>query len=149
VRQVGNYPLWVGTARDARDLRGVLAAGIEVIVDLAVDEPPISVTRELVYLRFPLVDGGGNPPWLLLAAGSAIDGLVRLKVPTLIACSGGMSRSPAIASLGLCFATDQRAPDMVLRQVQRGTPSDIHPALWNDIMRCVATESEWVYDGPR
>jgi hypothetical protein len=56
-----------------------------------------------------------------------------------------MSRSPAIAALGLCFATDQRAPDILLRRIQEHAPSDVHPALWNDIMRCVVTESDWTY----
>jgi hypothetical protein len=44
MRQVGNYPLWVGTARDARDIKGVLDAGIEAVVDLAVEEAPVHPT---------------------------------------------------------------------------------------------------------
>jgi hypothetical protein len=148
MRRIDGYPLWIGTARDARAIKEVLDAGIEAIVDLAVEEIPAGPTRELVYLRFPLVDGGGNPPWLILAAGMTIDGLIRLRVPTLVACGAGLSRSPAIAALGLCFATDQRAPDILLRRVQKDVPSDVHPALWNDIMRCVVTESDWEYRAP-
>ena len=61
-RHVEGFPLWIGTARDARDIKGVLDAGIEAIVDLAMMNEPVTPTRELVYLRFPLVDGGGNEP---------------------------------------------------------------------------------------
>lgn len=145
MRPVHGYPLWIGTARDARDVRKVLDAGIEVVVDLAVEEPPATLTRELTYLRFPLIDGGGNPTWRLIAAASTLDVLIRQAIPTLVCCSGGLSRSPAITALGLCFATDQRAPDMLLRKVQSGVASDVHPALWNDIMRCVVTDEGWNY----
>ena len=71
---IEGFPLWIGTARDARDIKGVLDAGIEAIVDLAMMNEPVTPTRELVYLRFPLVDGGGNPPWLICAAVLAVEG---------------------------------------------------------------------------
>lgn len=145
MRQVSGYPLWVGTARDARDVRAVLDAGITAVVDLAVEEPPAGLTRELVYLRFPLTDGGGNSVWLLKAAAHTLAGLIRQAVPTLVSCGGGLSRSPAVAALGLCFATDQRAPDVLLRQVQAGAASDVHPALWNDVVRCATAEESWAY----
>ena len=142
VRRIAHLPLWIGTARDARDLRGVLDAGIEAVVDLAVDEPPVQPTRELAYLRFPLVDGGGNPHRRVVAASAAVERLIRLEVPTLVACGGGMSRSVAITAAGLCLATDQRAPDMVLRRITRDTPVDVHPALWNEVMNCFTTDVE-------
>src|SRR5881409_2546310 len=103
MRQVEGYPLWIGTARDARDIKGVLDAGIEAIVDLAAMDEPVRPTRELVYLRFPLVDGADNPPWLITAAVQAVAGLARLGVPTLVACEGGMSRSLVIAAAALWF----------------------------------------------
>jgi hypothetical protein len=143
MRRIDGYPLWIGTARDARDIRAVLDAEIEAVVDLAVEEPPVSPTRELVYLRFPLIDGEGNPYWRLMAALLAVEGLIRLRVPTLVACGAGMSRSLAITAAGRCLATDQRAPDKVLRSITGGAgPSDVHPALWNDIMRCFLTDDE-------
>ena len=140
MRRVADLPLWIGTARDARDIRGVLDAGIEAVVDLAMDEPPVQPTRELACLRFPLVDGEGNPRWRLVAAYAAVESLIRLEVPTLVACGGGMSRSVAITAVGLCLATDQRAPDMVLRRITQDVAVDVHPALWNDVMNCFGSE---------
>src|SRR4051794_11993761 len=104
MRQVGEYPLWIGTARDARDIRAVLNAGVEAIVDLAVEEIPVQPTRELIYLRFPLVDGGGNEPKLLRAMLDAVIALVRGRIPTLVACGMGMSRSLAVAAVAFAAA---------------------------------------------
>jgi hypothetical protein len=69
MRQIEELSLWIGTARDARDIKTVLDLGIETIVDLALEEPPIHPTRELVYLRFPLLDGTGESN-LAIASGS-------------------------------------------------------------------------------
>jgi hypothetical protein len=55
-RRLSPYLLWIGNVAEARDLQAVEAAGNAVIVDLAANESPIAVTRELSYCRFPLVD---------------------------------------------------------------------------------------------
>src|SRR4051794_38928813 len=68
VRRVPGYTLWLGHVGDARDLSGLLSAGITAVVDLALNEAPVPLARELVYCRFPLIDGGGNPRWLLRTA---------------------------------------------------------------------------------
>jgi protein-tyrosine phosphatase len=138
MRRVGEYPLWIGTARDARDLRAVLDAGIEAIVDLAMDEPPVQPTRELVYLRFPLVDGGGNPPWLLSTTVWGVAGLLRAKCPTLVACSAGMSRSVAIAAaaiMGAGLSPGHGSGDEALDLVRGSGPGDLHPQLWDEVKR--------------
>src|SRR5262245_957647 len=97
MRRVPGYSLWLGHAGDVRDLRGLLAAGIVAVVDLAVQEAPAPATRELVYGRVPIVDGPGNPPWILRAAIEMVAGLVRDEVPTLVGCGAGLSRSLCIA----------------------------------------------------
>jgi protein-tyrosine phosphatase len=145
MREVNGHPLWIGTARDARAIKEVVDAGIEAIVDLAMLCEPVRPTRELVYLRFPLVDGGDNPPWLICAAVHAVEGLVRLQVPTLVACDGGMSRSVVIAAAAMWFQTPGASVDEVLRKIAEGGPADVHPALWADVKRYVFTVTEAFY----
>jgi hypothetical protein len=126
MRRIGDYPLWIGNARDARDIKGVLNRGIEAIIDLAMEEPTIATTRELVYLRFPLMDGEGNPPWLLRIAVDALVELVAAKVPTLVACGAGMSRSPALVAAALAPHENRSMAD-VLRMIP--SPVDVSPGL--------------------
>ncbi len=145
MRRIDGFPLWIGTARDARDIKGVLDAGIEAIVDLAIMNEPVTPTRELVYLRFPLIDGAGNLPWLVCAAVQGVEGLMRLQVPTLVACDGGMSRSIAIAAAAMWFQMPQEKLDDLLRRVAQGGPADVHPALWNDLKLYVFTVCEAFY----
>ena len=142
MRRVLDYPLWVGTARDARDIRGVLDAGIEAVVDLAMDEPPVQPTRELVYLRFPLVDGGGNPAWLLSAAFRTVQILLFHKIPTLVACGGGMSRSVCVAVCAVNDTFERETPDDTLRRLAAQGVADVHPLIWDEMKRIVESGDE-------
>jgi protein-tyrosine phosphatase len=135
MRRIGERPLWIGTAREARDIRAVLDAGIEAIVDLAVEEPPIQTTRELVYFRVPLVDGEGNSPSLLTLATDAVGVLASEGTPTLVACGAGMSRSPAVVAVALA-KIEGRPPDEVLAEIARGGPVDVQPRFWREL-RCM------------
>src|SRR5262245_17438832 len=104
MRPIPGCSLRLGHVGDVRDLRAVHRAGLLALVDLAVNEPPLAVTRELVYCRFPLVDAPGNPPWLLRAAVETTAGLLRDDVPTLLFCAHGLSRTPAVAASALPLA---------------------------------------------
>jgi protein-tyrosine phosphatase len=132
MRQLSGYSLWLGHCGDVRDLRAVLSAGILAVVDLALNEPPAHVTRELVYCRFPLVDGRGNPPWLLRAAVDCIANLLRSGIPTLVYCANGMSRSPCIAASAVSQVTGC-PPAEALALVSASGPADISPALWYEL----------------
>jgi protein-tyrosine phosphatase len=130
MRRVAPYPLWIGTAHDARNLAVIFEHDIQAIVDLAMDEPPIRPPRELVYLRIPLLDGAGNSPELLRCAVLAVEGCLRENRTTLVACSVGASRSPAIAACALVrYAA--LSVEQALRVVQ---PGDLSPALWTDLL---------------
>jgi protein-tyrosine phosphatase len=133
VRHLAPHALWLGHADDARNLRAVLERGITAIVDLAVNEPPIGVTREIVYCRFPLVDGAGNPPWLLRSAVETTAALIRSGVPTLVACGLGMSRSPAVAAMAVALVTGRPAEEC-LADVLRSAPADVSPGLWREVV---------------
>jgi hypothetical protein len=138
MRQVQPYPLWLGHVGDVRDLSGMLAAGVSALVDLAVDEPPARVTRELIYCRFPLVDGTGNAPPLLRLAIDTTAGLIRAALPTLVICSSGLSRTLAVAAAGLAAATGRPAAEC-LTELARVRPGDVSPGLWQDVRRLSAT----------
>jgi protein-tyrosine phosphatase len=132
MRRVGKHPLWIGTARDARDIRAVLDAGIEAVVDLAMEEPPIHPTRELIYLRFPLTDDDGNPRWRLRMAMWAVEELVGGGVSTLVACGAGMSRSPAVVAVVMSQFKGTR-PEDELEALRSGGPVDVSPGLWQTL----------------
>ncbi len=131
--------LWIGTARDARDIRRVLNSGITLVVDLALEEPPLAGTRDIAYCRFPLIDGAGNPPWIIRGAFRAVAEAVAANVPTLVACSGGMSRSPAIVAAALSH-TLQVPLEETLQRVAATGPCDVLPGLWLDVCQIASPE---------
>jgi hypothetical protein len=137
MRQLVPYSLWLGHVGDARNLRALLAAGIAAVVDLALNEPPAAITRELAYCRCPLVDGAGNAPWLLRLAVETTASLLRARTPTLVYCSGGMSRSPAIAAAALAVVTGRPLANCLAEVVAAGA-HDVSPGLWRDVSREVA-----------
>lgn len=132
MREVLSQLLWIGNARDARDVKRVLDLGIAAVIDLALEEPPITFPREIVYCRLPLIDGDENNPAILKTAIETTTCFVQSEVPTLIACSGGMSRSPAIASAALSLINKSCFADMI-KQIATEGPCDVAPGLWNAI----------------
>lgn len=128
MRQVTGRSLWLGHAGDLRDPRAVLAAGIEAVVELANSEQLAVLPRELIRLRFPLSDGGGNPAWLLRLAAESVAGLLRARIPTLVCCASGMSRSVCIAAGGVALTEGRRLDESLIAVVGSG-PADVSPGL--------------------
>lgn len=124
--------LWIGNARDARDVRTVLGFEITTVIDLAIEEPPITFPRDICYCRFPLHDSNDNARPLLINAIRTTATLIAERSPTMIACSMGMSRSPAIASAALAIAHDMTLDEAISMILQSG-PCDISPALFSDL----------------
>jgi len=133
MRQLEELSLWIGTARDARDIKNVLSLGIKTIIDLALEESPVHPTRDLVYLRFPLLDGSGNASWLMRAALAMVELSIRSHIPTLIACGAGMSRSPAVAAIAAAPFLGIE-PAAVLVSLHSRGPIDVSPTLWQDLL---------------
>ena len=48
----------LGHALDIREPRALFDVGIRAVVDVAIEEPPVALPRELIYCRFPIHDGG-------------------------------------------------------------------------------------------
>ena len=141
MRQISPGVLWIGNAFDSRDLKSVLSHRIQAIVDLAQEEPPIPVPRELIYCRFPLVDGQGNSPAVVEAAINTTFLFVTARIPTLISCGGGMSRSPAIAA-AVMSRIDRVPPDEAMKRVAAEGPHDVAPLLWNEIREVLRVAGE-------
>jgi protein-tyrosine phosphatase len=137
VRRVPGYSLWLGHVGDVRDLRSLHAAGIFAVVDLALEEPPASVTRELVYCRFPLIDGTGNPHWLLRAAVETVVSLLRGETPTLLYCGAGLSRSPCIAAAAIGRVRGCPAVEGLAIALGSGA-ADVSPGLWAEVQEALS-----------
>lgn len=136
MRRVGEESLWLGPSAILRDPAGAAEMDVQAVVDLALNERPAVVGRELVACRFPLIDGEGNPTWLLRTAVEVVAGLIREGVPTLVCCGNGMSRSPAVAAGALAIARGI-APEEALRMVAAAGPADVSPGLWRDVRAAV------------
>jgi hypothetical protein len=132
MREIIPQKLWLGNTRDASDVTHIHDFGIRAIIDLAFEESPLQLTRDLMYFRFPIVDGEGNAPELLSLSIATTSMIIRNDIPLLIACSAGMSRSPAILSASLAVVRSQ-PPDEVLQELIQGNPHDVSPPLWVDV----------------
>jgi protein-tyrosine phosphatase len=132
MRRIGELSLFIGHAGDLRDLRAIHAAEIAAVVDLAANEPPAALTRDLAYCRLPLIDGPGNPGWLLWTAVTLVTDFVRESVPSLVCCSGGMSRSPAVAAAAIA-RVQSITLHAALELVAAGGAIDVSPGLWHDV----------------
>lgn len=132
MRRIDSYRLWLGNAGDAREPRALYDMGIRAVIDLALNEPPAQLPREISYCRFPLVDGAGNPAWLLRGAIDWLATLLRQRVPTLVYCGAGLSRSPAIAAAAIARLEGCQLREG-LERATAGVPADVSTALWEHL----------------
>jgi protein-tyrosine phosphatase len=125
--------LWLGNALEARNAIALIEQGFNVVVDLVLNEPPAVLPREIVYLRFPIVDSEGNNESILAAAIKTIALLMELEgLKITVCCSAGLSRSPAIVAAAIALSTNQN-PDQTLARIAELTHCDVSPTLWTDI----------------
>jgi hypothetical protein len=124
--------LWVGHAGDGLASGELDAIGIRAVVQLAIEERPITGPRERIVYRFPLLDGDGNDVDLLRLTIRCVAFMIQTKIPTLVCCGAGMSRSPAIAAAALALQ-EELDPDDSLRRVGTACRTDVSPGLWRDI----------------
>ena len=132
MNEIHSELLWIGNAFDVRQSRTIFDAGIAAVVDVAYEEPPAQVPRQLMYCRFPLNDGGGNDPVLLFQTLLTATNFIRAEIRTLIACSAGLSRSPTVAAFALAHHLDED-PDSVLSRIADIKALELNPDLWADM----------------
>lgn len=129
MREIVPDALWIGNAFDARNIKLVMDAGFQIVIDLAIEEPPIQFPRDVASCRFPLLDGEGNSPALIMAAIDLIVSCVNTRTKTLVACSGGMSRCLLVASAVVAQAWRIDLDDAIRRVIRAG-PCEISPNLY-------------------
>jgi protein-tyrosine phosphatase len=139
MRPVPNHSLSIGSALDARDLTLLYQREIAAVIDLALEERPAQLGREIVYCRFPLVDGAGNQPATLRAAVETTVRLLHDQTNALVACGAGMSRSPAVVAVALAQLNGTQ-PEDELQALVAGQPHDVSPLFWNELQRAVRSE---------
>lgn len=141
MNQVLPYPLWIGHAGEGRDFRVIFDQGIRAIVYLAMEEAPAQMPRELISVRYPLVDGPGNRAEMLFLAVSSVATLLKMNIPTLVTCGAGMSRAPAISAAALALV-HQRKPEECLQLVAKHHAHDISPGFWNEVLAALPAVSK-------
>jgi len=132
MRQVLPNHLWFSNASDVRDIRRLHELGVQAVVDLAVEETPIPMPREMVYCRLPLVDGEGNTPRLVCVALDTVALFIRKRVPSVVSCSAGLSRSPAIVA-GALALVENETPESCLQRLGTICQLDVSPKLWEAV----------------
>jgi hypothetical protein len=102
------------------------------VVQLAFEEQAIELPRDFISIRIPLTDGAGNRTETLVLAIRTLAELVARKIPTLVCCGAGMSRSPSIAAAALALAFKE-SPEASLKKILGQGPGDVAPGLWNEV----------------
>jgi hypothetical protein len=140
MREIIPSRLWLGNAGDLRNAESIMQNGIQAVIDVAIEQWMPTLPRTLVYCRFPILDGEQSSPTPLRTAIETLVLLLKKGVPTLVCCSAGMSRSPAVVA-GALSIVQGGSPDDHLRTVVLGHPHDVSPQLWQDI-RTICAEME-------
>jgi hypothetical protein len=138
MNQIVPYPLWLGHAGEGQDFQKIFDLGVKVLVQLAAEEPSLQTPRELVFCRFPLLDGSGNRAELLFLAVSTVASLIKMRVPTLVTCGAGMSRCPAVAAAALSMVYHE-PPEAYLEKVLEHHHGDVSPGFWKEITSLLPT----------
>ena len=128
--RISPHSLWIGHAGDGRNYPTLHRDRVRALVQLAAEEPPDSPPRDFLYCRFPLMDGGPNDSDVLFLVVNFVTELLRMEMPTLLYCSAGLSRSPAIAAVAMAFHT-RRQLNECLRDVGKCRRVDVSPGLWS------------------
>ena len=136
MNQIKPHQLWIGNAGDCRAISRILGNDIRAVVQLAAEESPVQLTRELISCRFPLLDGTENDADLIDLAIRCVANLVERGIPTLVCCGAGMSRSPAIVAAALSRVNHSDLGKS-LEAVIKVHPADVSPGFWKEVCNSV------------
>jgi len=139
--------LFVGTAEDASDASTLRDHDIAVVVSLTHTGPPGDIPADVTLVNVPMMDGPQNSRTAFeTAVGDVLSRLDAGEV-TLVHCSAGASRSPAVAATALAIHTN-RDLTTVFEQIQDRRPvADPHDALLRQAATVYKSEIELVGRG--
>ena len=138
IRDAYNELLFIGDAISARDLKQIYDREFAAVLDLAANETPAVLGRDIIYCRFPLSDDDSNKDDIVTAAIECLCSLIRRDYRTLVACSAGMSRSPVIAAAALAILSGSSLGDSLV-QITANAPHDVSPTFFSSVQRVHAT----------
>ncbi|WP_338739398.1 dual specificity protein phosphatase [Haloplanus salilacus] len=121
--------LFVGTAADATDESTLRAHEIEVIVSLTATNHAGNVPAELTLVEVPMMDGPQNSQDAFETAVDAVVSQLAAGEKTLLHCSAGASRSPAVAAAALALHRDSELEAAFQQILTRRPEADPHDAL--------------------
>ena len=128
--------LWLGNRADLWNPTALFSNKIANVVDLAIEEPVVSLPRRLSYVRLPWYDGAGNPKAKLELTLRVLLLAIQLKEETLVACSYGMSRSPIAIAAALSIHNSSELNEE-LKQVAKLKSLDVHHLLLQEVAAIV------------
>jgi hypothetical protein len=133
MNRITPYAVWIGNEVEGREVVRLLDEGVEAIVDLAAESPARATPRDLIYCRFPLIDGVEGQGGLVALAVRTVAALVAAETPTFVGCGAGLSRAPAVVAAALAVAFDQ-TPEFCLERVRESHRCDVAPRLWSAVL---------------
>jgi len=136
MRRIDTRELWIGHAGDFGDPRGILNLGIQAVIELADNEPFVTLPRDLIRCRFPMIDGDEARLWLLRLAAETTAAFLRETIPVMVCCSNGMNRSVCITAAALSILEGTPLRDS-LATVAGAGPADVSPALFASLQRAL------------
>ncbi|MFO0924334.1 MAG: hypothetical protein U0905_17805 [Pirellulales bacterium] len=105
--------------------------GIRAVVDLAINEKPAELGRELICCRFPINDGDGNPDWLIAIAIKLLFRWFDMRSGRLWLVARALSHFHRSRRQCLRIAIF----DECLMELIDDAPNDVSPILWTHIKR--------------
>lgn len=134
IRDVYKGLIYIGDAISARDVKQIYDHEFVAVLDLAANEPPAMLGRDIIYCRFPLSDDDSNEVGVVSAAIECLYSLIKRDYRTLVTCSAGLSRSPVIAAAAISIQTGGPLA-AVLAQITMSAPHDVSPTLFSSVQR--------------
>jgi len=127
--------LFVGTAADASDASTLRDHDIAVVISLTHTGPAGDVPADVTLVEIPMMDGPQNSRDAFETAVGEVLARLDAGETTLVHCSAGASRSPAVAATALAYHTNTDLTTVFQQIHDRRHAADPHDALLRQAVR--------------